>query len=415
MKLRGLTAPKEVRIKMPGLGFPRDLFRVSLETRDKDLIRARLAMFRDLFQHGHTDLLRGRQEGRVTTQRLHAAYKAGPEALAALKRELAGALLGPLAALWKAAYRGKDRERTFARADRFVAWLEGATGRPATTADLTAERVETYLAQLTNQQGRANRKHADTTKRAERPASNATKNRHRGTISSLATYLVKHQHLALHPIAHKRVEKFREPDARMPEPFTPDDYRGYLDTIAATPHTGAELGLFFLLLLHTGADAGEVMTREARHVELERTVPRVRFKRTKTHTPERAVPVPGTVVVALRGHLAQHRLRGEQRLFAMLTEADWRPAHERGRSAIGRPSLRVKDLRHLAAIAWAKAGIRIDRIADMLGHSRLEMTRCYVRFMPDSAEEADIAAGSLRHLAGLPGVTPISAAQRREA
>jgi hypothetical protein len=32
--------------------------------------------------------------------------------------------------------------------------------------------------------------------------------------------------------------------------------------------------------------------------------------------------------------------------------------------------------------------------------------------MPDTAEEADIAAGSLRHLAGLPGVTSITQARR---
>jgi integrase len=98
----------------------------------------------------------------------------------------------------------------------------------------------------------------------------------------------------------------------------------------------------------------------------------------------------------------------------MLSEKDWRPAHEAAAAAIGRPSLRVKDLRHIAAIAWAKAGVRIDRISQLLGHASLSQTMIYVNFQPDTTEEADIARGSLRELAGPSGVTSI-AERRREA
>lgn len=420
MKFRGLKAPKEVRIKLPGLGLTRDVLRVSLETRDRDLIVARQAMFKDLHQRGLGALIRARHESRVTTEALHRAYKAGPAALAALERELAGSLLAPLVAQWKRAYRGRDRDRTFRRVERFVA-AHGGTG--ATTAVLTAANVEQHLASLTNEQGRRNRKHVAPERRTRvagadvaparpaRPASNATKNRHRGTLSNLCTWLVKHNHLAVHPIAHKRVEKYEEPDARMPAPFTPDDHRGYLATVHAAPEYGDELAVAALLLLHTAADLGEVLTRTAQHVELERPVPRMRFKRTKTRTRERTVPLPAPVVVALRGlmaHRARQQTGSEWPLF-QVTEKEIRAAHETAAAAIGRPTLRIKDLRHIAIIAWAKAGIRIDRIADLAGHTRLDQTRDYARFLPDSVEEADIAAGSWAQLAGPDGVTPITA------
>jgi integrase len=49
--------------------------------------------------------------------------------------------------------------------------------------------------------------------------------------------------------------------------------------------------------------------------------------------------------------------------------------------------LRIKDLRHVSAITWARAGVRLERISDWLGHADIRMTRIYARFMP--ADEYD--------------------------
>jgi integrase len=420
-----LERPAEASLLLPGAGLPNNRLRVSLETRDRELGEARLAMFRDLHTRRLFALLRARQEERFSTDRLHQAYRDGETALDALVKESEGTRLLPLVQRWAKSYQKVDKQRAITRVMRFVADHGGAK---ATTIALTPASIEAWLAALTNQQGRANRKHAaglTAEKRAlvegvdlhparpVKPASGATQNRYRATLSALSTWLVKHGHLAVHPIAHKKVEKARENDPRMPPPFTPDDYRGYLDAIGGRVQ-GAELRCLFLLLLHTAADIGEAMRREAWHVELDRTVPRVRFKRTKTRTPERPVPLPDAVAAEVRAHLAQYGLRGEARLFGMLSEKDWRPAHEAAAAAIGRPSLRVKDLRHIAAIAWAKAGVRIDRISQLLGHASLSQTMIYVNFQPDTTEEADIARGSLRELAGPSGVTSI-AERRREA
>ena len=87
--------------------------------------------------------------------------------------------------------------------------------------------------------------------------------------------------------------------------------------------------------------------------------------------------------------------------------------HERARTAIGRGTwremclaarregkveprpedcdpLRIKDLRHLSAIAWAMAGVPIERIADYLGHSTIRLTMIYARFRPHDDFDAPL-------------------------
>ena len=91
-------------------------------------------------------------------------------------------------------------------------------------------------------------------------------------------------------------------------------------------------------------------------------------------------------------------------------------SHERARTAIGRgtlremtmaakregkpaPSpdeidvLRIKDLRHVSAITWARAGVRLERISDWLGHADIRMTRIYARFMPADEYDAPLSSG----------------------
>lgn len=48
--------------------------------------------------------------------------------------------------------------------------------------------------------------------------------------------------------------------------------------------------------------------------------------------------------------------------------------------------IRIKDLRHLAAISWAKADVRIELIKEWLGHATLNQTMIYSRFIPTHGE-----------------------------
>ena len=66
----------------------------------------------------------------------------------------------------------------------------------------------------------------------------------------------------------------------------------------------------------------------------------------------------------LRAHIAFHGLVNEQPLFGMVTRKHVEALHTKAAAAIGRPSLTIKDLRHIAAIAWVTSGVRIDRLAN---------------------------------------------------
>jgi integrase len=73
------------------------------------------------------------------------------------------------------------------------------------------------------------------------------------------------------------------------------------------------------LLLHTGADVGEVFSRVVRDVDFDRATPPIRYQRTKTErfataNKPRFVPMPKTLVAELRAHMAEHELRGSQPL-----------------------------------------------------------------------------------------------------
>jgi integrase len=91
---------------------------------------------------------------------------------------------------------------------------------------------------------------------------------------------------------------------------------------------------------------------------------------------------------------------GEQPLFPGVTEAELWRAHRPARAAIGRPGLTIKDLRHVAAIAWNRAGVNMVRIKDYLGHATLSQTARYAHYAPDQAEEADLARRIARQLRG---------------
>ena len=71
-------------------------------------------------------------------------------------------------------------------------------------------------------------------------------------------------------------------------------------------------------------------------------MPRIRYKRSKTPTPERSVPLPGEVAAELRAHIAFHGLANEQPLFGMVTRKHVEALHAKAATAIERPSLTIK-------------------------------------------------------------------------
>lgn len=419
-----LTRAKTINILVPGLGRgvgrAKDRFRASSGTRTKTVLDSRLAMVRELgestsgLQH-----LRNVLDGRYTVAVLHAAYNAPDRkaALRALLTEHTGRLVEPLLRAFAREYTKTDAEKTLQRIERFLIHV-GARGEPipaggtrtareartkvarkylgrVTTSELTSEAVVSFLSGLMSE-----RKNVP----SGVPAAGSTKNRYRAAIGTFCTWLVKRKHLDVHPIAFKQVEKYLEPMHRLPD-MTPAEYRDYFATIErARP----DLVLFFKLLIHTGPDVGEVESREVRDFDLSATAPRVRYRRTKTRTPERWVPMPSALVPALRGHLAAHSLAGTALVFGMFTRRDIERTHAMAAATIGRSELRLKDLRHIAAITWRRSGEDLQTIQQRLGHATINQTTIYTDFAPVAATEAASADRAAALLTAELDVTPIT-------
>ena len=408
----------EIVMILPGGGFAPgtaqvDRFRCSSETRSAKLHGRHRDMVSSLYQRGRLDVLHARLTGHFTTTELYRAFTRGEQAI----NELMSAALPPSPPAddgrretlrdaieeYLAFNTGRDdsekpRERRLMH--RYVKWVEteaaaGMPGYVATIDDLTSEQVSRYLTSLTSaRHGRG------------RPCSAATKNRNRASLGGLATRLVQRGLLTKHFIKDGGLKPFIEAPSRLPD-LTAEERAAYLGDIEQrTP----EFLPVFHLLMNTGADLGEVLSRRVRDVSFGEKLARIDYRRTKTDTDPRQVPLHPDYARVLQDHIAKHRLKLNDKLFRMFPRGQISNSHEKARTTIGRgtlremtmaarregkpaPSpdeidvLRIKDLRHVSAITWARAGVRLERISDWLGHADIRMTRIYARFMP--ADEYD--------------------------
>lgn len=404
-------------MRLPGsgvdpAGVARDQFRCSSETRVAKLHARHRDMVATLYARGRVDVLRARLAGHFTTTQLYLAFTRGDHAISELLSAIpavpvadsAGNTLRAAIEEYLAFNTGRDdaekpRERRLMH--RFAEWVEaeavasGKSGYIASVADLTAAQVSRYLNTLTSL------RHA-----RGHPCAAATKNRNRASLGGLATRLIQRGVLAKHFIKDEGLKLYAEAPSRLPD-LTMEERVGYLSSIAdRTP----ELLPVFHLLMNTGADIGEVLSRRVRDLTVGAQLVRIDYRRTKTDTDPRQVPLHLDYALPLRDHIATHRLRLNDRLFGMFARGWISNSHETARTAIGRGTLRemtiaaeragqlapgadeidvlrIKDLRHISAITWARAGVRLERISDWLGHADIRMTRIYARFMP--ADEYD--------------------------
>lgn len=131
-----------------------------------------------------------------------------------------------------------------------------------------------------------------------------------------------------------------------------------------------------LLALTTGLRRNEALTLRWQEVDLEQGL--LRLVRTKTGV-RRAVPMPQMTIAALR----QWRdTQAPPRLLVFAGRTGTRPA-EVSRAwyyAVARAGIedfRFHDLRHTAASYLAMSGIRLEDIAEVLGHKSLQTSRRY--------------------------------------
>jgi integrase len=262
-------------------------------------------MIVDLWQRGRRDVLEARLADRFTTDELHIAYKRGAQALEELLQRTAPTQAAAPTApesletaideylAFNLKMRDAEKPRVRVMLMRFAEWVgtqgtSGAEPRVATVHDLTSANVLSFLSQLTS------RHHYK-----DRPVSPATRNRYRTALGGLASRLVKRKLVADHFIRDGGLAKFTEGGARLPT-WTPAEREAYF---AAIRELRPEFLPAFYLLANTGADISEVLSRRVRDVHFGNRLTRIDYRRTKTDTLPRLVPLHSEYADALREHI----------------------------------------------------------------------------------------------------------------
>jgi integrase len=390
------ASPKMIDVRLPGLG----RLQVTSGVVHRSAYTLRVNAIREAWALGGlwADAVRALKAGRFDVA---AFYEARSRGEAGVRHLLATAGSEPLATLVKD-YLKQSKATDLVKMRQRLGRFQKALGKTPSVADLTPSAVERFLEGLTD---------ARTAKTTKTAAKGSTVNRYRAVIGGLCTWAVKTGRMQTHPIAGKQVEKRAEPHHRLPE-LSADEYRDYMAAVrAARP----DLAVVLLLLIHTAPDVGELLSEHgasARDADLE--TGRMRYERSKTKRfgpAPRFVPMPSIVLAEVRAHVAEHGLRGSQRLFSMVKRSDVEWLHDRAAQAIQRPELTLKDLRHVAAIAWVKAGVHIRLVMRWLGHRSLAMTMKYTDYEPGAEMAVEMAERAARTLNETSDVTPLKVAQ----
>lgn len=193
-------------------------------------------------------------------------------------------------------------------------------------------------------------------------------------------------------------------------PLSPSEARAFLEATALD-----EFGLLFTVALTTGARPGEVLALQWKDVDWDQgtlTVHRalVRqkgtwfFKEPKTKRSRRQIPIPTTVLRALR------QWRAEQSVTRLQMGKDWenhdllftgthgQPLVERNLvrrhftpllKAAGLPNIRLYDLRHTCATLLLTQGENPKVVSERLGHASVVLTLdTYSHVLPGMQKDA---------------------------
>lgn len=333
---------------------------------------------------------------RCTVAEFYAAKMDGVKGIEALLKRAGSEPLKDLIRDYLKQSKATDKKNMRQRLGRFSVFL----GKSPLASDVTTANIEAFLAQLVDERTVKTKRNV--------PAKGSTLNRYRAVIGGLCTWAVNKKRMSAHPIAGRQIEKAPEPHHRLPE-MSADEYRDYMHAIReARP----DLAVLLLLLIHTAPDVGDLWKIVARDVNLESGLMRYQRSKIARHAPlPRYVPMPSLVLEEMRAHLAEHQVRGSDLVFEMFLRTDLEWLHKRATAVIRRPELTLKDLRHVAAIAWVKAGVHIRLVQRWLGHTSLAMTMKYTDYEPGAEMAVEMAERAAQTLNQTADVTPLRKAQ----
>jgi integrase len=352
-----------------------DRFRKASGARTPDQHAARVKLVRRLFAEDHLDVLVALLDGAARWADVEAAGRKGDGTLAALSRTVRAKPLDTLIAEYHEQDGSASRWHRKTQLKAFAAWVRKTTGRAPTARDLSPEFCGKFLGGL--------------------QLAGSTRNRYRAALSGFARWALARRYIAAHPIRDKQVAAFPEPRHRIPN--VPLEALGRY--LAAT-HAHGVLGLALRTLALSGLDVGELArVRPADFAFTAHGVLYITTRRRKTRTAERSVPVAVPSLVADLKALVTG-LTAAATPFPGVTDtwargstsrALW-AAHAAARAAIPDEALTIKDLRHVAAQTWRRAGADLRQIQEWLGHATLGQSAVYAAFGADTRHDSPVAA-----------------------
>src|SRR5665213_594052 len=419
-KARGSAmAPYRIDITLPGIGvhvgLPDDRVRISTGTRDLAERDRMVKCIRELYRFSKWEVLRAILDGRISLAEATKALElggAGIEVLVAASTQAASKPFGPkpiaeilvehLVAPTRSRVKrtGGGVQKQEQMVLRFALWLEDTLGVRATMEHLVPDVINKWLDSLVNLS-------------TSEPLNDATRQRYRMAISGLCTRAVTLGYLSKHPMrGTNEVIRYHPNAHRIPDFFFAERlYDSYFDAVR---RFDAELVVFFKIMAHCGTDLHETLVLEGCGINMSEaqvtTVTTSRLK-TKGHGARpRDIPVAAEIV---NDHLIEHFSRVPYRAYEQVfRNLEWsrgqsgascyrvRRAHEFAASEIGhgtstltghavdaRDVFRLKDLRHVSAILWAKAGDSLPVIMRRMGHTSIDQTEKYASYTLDLAEQ----------------------------
>jgi integrase len=160
----------------------------------------------------------------------------------------------------------------------------------------------------------------------------------------------------------------------------------------AFAHRDRRFALFIALMMDTGARPSELLVRQWDEIDLDKG--EVLVPITKTGKPRILFFTPQTASLARRLRPKDPSalvFRGRTGAPNKFYKA-WRNLAE----AVGRPDLRVYDLRHVAAARLLRAGATLGVASQVLGHSSLILHRRYGHLEAESLRNAQESAWSTK-------------------
>lgn len=210
----------------------------------------------------------------------------------------------------------------------------------------------------------------------------------------------------------------RPPKPRDVKPLTPAELVKVAEEVpeqyrAAVP-VAAWCGLRFGELIelrrkdvHVAGDSMTLRIRRAATVVHDKTAPvhnTLVVGAPKTDAGKRDVTVPPHVAEILRGHMKAHTGNGPEALVftttrgRRLSQTAFTKSLKRGFAAVGKPDMRVHDLRHVGATLAAQAGATTKELMSRIGHTTPAMA---MRYQIAAQERDSLIAQKLSELAAL--------------